>query len=521
MPTRRLVLPLLACLIGGVFAPLARANNQQLSVMMDDDQLVYRGDKTRDKALDKMAALGVDYVRVTVLWSVVAQGAQDTKAERKRFRKLGADNPKAYPKGNWDRYDNLVRSAEARGIGVYFNVTGPGPSWGHQKAPRSEARNQSTWMPKPREFKLFVEAVGKRFSGKYRDENFHHQKLPRVGFWSLWNEPNQGGWLTPQWYHGKPYSPVMFRSLYFAGYQGLVATGHNKDIILAGETAPLGSNGRTERSPMYPGVFIRALFCVNKAGQRASGTGCSDFTRNGPLLATAWAHHPYTKHLSPTQPDPNPDAFTIANLGSLTDLLDKIAKNTGRIADQEPLALTEYGYETNPPDPFQGISLAKQADYLQLGDLITYLNPRVITQTQFLLRDVPPLSKYTKGTKHYWFTYQSGLYFANGKPKPAAAAYAFPFQVASLGPAADGQTNYGVWGQLRWRPNHSSDPVFIQFKPKDNSTGWTTLGDAIVAGPPRNYFTGQREVPGPGQLRAVWIGSDAPKVAISRPATVG
>ena len=520
MPTRRLVLPLLACLTAGLLAPAARASTSQLSVMMDDDNLVYRTDKVRDQTLDQMAKLGVDDVRVTVLWSVVAIGAQDTKAAKKRFRHYGAQDPRAYPKANWDRYDNLVRSAQARGINVYFDVTGPGPAWGHEKAPASERENQATWMPKAREFKLFVEAVGKRFSGKYRDENGGRRKLPRVDFWSLWNEPNQGGWLTPQWYHGRAYSPMLFRDLYIAGHQGLVATGHGNDVILLGETAPLGNSNKTERSPMTPGTFIRSLFCVNTAGNPVDGLGCDAFSRYGPLLATAWAHHPYTKYNSPTQPDPNPDAFTMANLGSLTGLLDKIASNTGRIADQIPIALTEYGYETNPPDPFQGISLTKQADYSNLGDLIAYANPRVLTQTQFLLRDAAPLRKYTKGTKRYWFTYQSGLFFNNGKPKPAAGAYTFPFMAIPIGKAADGKTNDLIWGQLRFRPNSKSDLVFVQYKPSDGSSDWTNLGDPLTAGPPRNFFVGLREIPGPGQLRAVWIGSDAPKIATSRPANV-
>src|SRR3954447_10493473 len=216
MRMSRLFVPLVL-LIALLAPPAARASNSQLSVMMDDDELVYRTDKLRDRTLDRMAALGVDEVRVTVLWSNVTLHAQDTKAEKARFHRLGADDPRAYPKLNWDRYDNLIRSAQARGIGVYFDITGPGPAWGHEKAPASERENQATWMPKAREFKLFVEAVGKRYSGKYRDENFRHQKLPRVFFWSLWNEPNQGGWLTPQWYHGKAYSPMLFRDLYIAG----------------------------------------------------------------------------------------------------------------------------------------------------------------------------------------------------------------------------------------------------------------------------------------------------------------
>src|SRR3954469_610146 len=157
MATRRLV-PVLATLFAMLAAVPAHANGVQLSVMMDDDNLIYRSPKTSDQTLDTMAQLGVDYVRVTVLWKVVADHARSTKARDRRFRRLGADNPKAYPAGNWDRFDNLVRSANARGIGVYFNLTGPGPAWCCPKPPKGEEENAETWMPKPREFKLFVRA---------------------------------------------------------------------------------------------------------------------------------------------------------------------------------------------------------------------------------------------------------------------------------------------------------------------------------------------------------------------------
>src|SRR4051794_27320996 len=196
MLTRRL-LPLLAAAAAllGAGPAHARPDGAQLSVMMDDDNLVYRSPKTSDKTLDTMAQLGVDTVRVTVLWKVVADHAQSTKARKRRFKRLGADNPKAYPAGNWDRYDHLVRSAGARGMGVYFDLTGPGPAWCCAKPPKSERENAATWMPSARQFKLFVRAIGKRYSGKYRDENFRGKDklLPRVTMWALWNEPNQGG----------------------------------------------------------------------------------------------------------------------------------------------------------------------------------------------------------------------------------------------------------------------------------------------------------------------------------------
>jgi hypothetical protein len=529
MTTRRLLLASLLALVAALaVAPGARADATQLSVMMDDNNLIYSGDQVRDQTLTRMKELGVDEVRVTVLWSVIAHNAQKGRAARRRFNKLGAANPKAYPKLNWDRYDRLDRACATLRIGCYFDVTGPGPSWGHERVPHKYRKDRATWKPKASQFKLFVKAVGKRYSGRYKDENDAHFTLPRVNFWALWNEPNQGGWLTPQFIGGKPYSPMLFRKLFRAGRQGLVSTGHGGDVILLGETAPLGWTTRTDRSAMAPLTFMQALFCVNAAGKRAHGAGCSDFTRNGPLQATAWAHHPYAKTTSPFAPfsdkqaiTADKSAITMFNLQALTGFLDKVAQNTGRIAANLPLALTELGYETNPPDPFAGIPLDKQAEYINDADILAYYNPRVIANTQFLLRDVPPDRSHTPGGKAYWHTYQSGLFTASGVPKPAAAAYRLPLvAVPTTRDPGTGAINHFVWGQLRFRPNGAADQVQLLFKPQ-GAADFAPLGATVPVNDARNFFTTTATVFGPGQVEAEWRGGEAPFLADSRPVPVG
>jgi hypothetical protein len=520
---------LLTTLLFALAAPAAHANNAQLSVMMDDDNLVYRGDDVRDRTLTRMKELGADEVRVTVLWSVIADGAQKGKARRRRFHKLGADNPKAYPKLNWDRYDRLARACATLQIGCYFDVTGPGPRWGHERAPSKYRKDRATWKPKPREFKLFVKALGKRYSGKYKDENDGHVTLPAITFWALWNEPNQGGWLTPQFIGGRPYSPMLFRRLFIAGREGLVATGHGNDVILLGETAPLGWTTRTDRSAMAPLTFMRALFCVDAAGRPAGGLGCSDFSKSGPLQATAWAHHPYSKTSPPTAAfadtqaiTDDASAVTMFNVSALTTFLDQVAQNTGRVAAGLPVALTEFGYETNPPDPFAGIAPDKQAEYINLADLLAWLNPRVIATTQFLLRDVPPDRSHTPGGKAYWHTYQSGLLMADGTPKLAAFAYRLPLVAYPVGtnPATGGITT-GIWGQLRFRPKGRPDQVSVLFKPADGSADWAPLGAPIMVNSARNYFAVQIELPKPGQIQLQWQGLEPPLQANSRVVTIG
>jgi len=514
---RSLALGLLAL---GLLAPAAQASENQISILQDDDLLVYRDDATRDAALRKMKGLGVDVVRVTLLWDRVAEGARDTKALDKRFRKLGADDPRAYPKLNWDRYDRLVRAGRTLKIGIYFNITGPGPKWSRGKAPKgTKTAVAKAWKPKPSEFRRFVMAVGKRFSGKFKDENDSKQTLPKVSFWSIWNEPNQAGWLAPQWVNGKAVSPQLYRSLWFAGRRGLLATGHGSDIVLVGETAPIGQGIQTAKSAMRPKKFLREFFCLD-----LPGSGCTDFDKFGPVQATAFAHHPYTKKNAPFTREADPEALTLANIGELAALLDEAATK-GRISAGIPIMSTEFGYETNPPDPFQGIPLADQANNLVLGEFLTYSNPRILGHSQFLLGDTSPLRKHQKNSKAYWFTYQSGLFNRSGQSKPAAGAWSFPFVSFTTAAAPDTGARTGIaWGMLRFRPNGLpagfQDIVQLQWRPADGSADWANIGLPVTVTNAKGYFQVETQTPGPGQMRAVWSGSQNPFFAVSSTGTV-
>src|ERR671922_230801 len=68
--------------------------------------------------------------------------------------------------------------------------------------------------------------------------------LPRVSFWSVWNEPNEFHFLAPQWgvANGRVIEPAgaIYRSLVDAAFSGLAGSGHADDTILIGETAPKG-----------------------------------------------------------------------------------------------------------------------------------------------------------------------------------------------------------------------------------------------------------------------------------------
>ena len=527
---------LLACvLLGCLCAPgAAHADSDQASIIMDDDQLLYRGDNTSARALTTARSLGAEVVRATVLWRVVAENANLSNAEIKKIKgeklrkraiaqraRFKPGDPRTYPTRNWDRYDNLVKTATQLGMRVLFTVTGPGPRFAHKKPPPSQRINAVTYKPSPSGFRSFVEAVGRRYSGRVRDENGVRRALPRVSLWSIWNEPNQPGWLTPQWEkvggQNVPASPRLYRELYQAGRQGLGVSGHGGDTILIGETAPLGSPLRGPRNGLRPVPFLRELVCVAPNGTQYTGVdatrrGCDDFARTGPLQASGYAHHPYTKKAAPTKAPSNPDELTIANISLLGKLLDTLsAQSGGKIAAGLPLLLTEFGYESNPPDPRNGIPLLRQAEFNTLAEFLAFNDPRVKATTQFLISDAQLLKKYPRGSRLYYFTYQSGLYNLRGQAKPAAFAYAFPLLTF---PAGAGIT--GFWGQLRFRPNGAKDVAIIFWRPAP-PTGKVTSSCAnpaagwVQQGPPvettfRGYFTGAIPTPGPaGEYCAVYL----------------
>jgi hypothetical protein len=535
-PRRRLLVAalMLAAPASTAFAPApANASPTQMSMMMDDNLLLYRSDHVAARALTQMKTMGVDAVRVTVLWRTVAEfayprlrdiekleGKARSRAVRQRHR-FDADDPRTYPRGNWDRYDNLVKAATQRGLRVHFNVTGPGPIWAQRTPPRRLRRLLASYKPKVGAFKQFVKAVGRRFDGTYRDENGVRDVLPRVSMWSLWNEPNQAGWLSPQWErrNGRwvPAAPALFRRLVQQGYEGLVATGHraDNDLILLGETAPLGSGRRSERAPMYPKRFLRELMCVRSDGRAYTGRSarlrnCDDFRKKGPLRATGYAHHPYTKNLAPTQRHRAADALTMANISELGGLLDELAATTGHLPAGLPLYMTEFGYETSPPDRFSGVPLLAQATFNTLGEYLAWADPRIAAQSQFLLADVAPLKKHRRGTKSYWSTYQSGLITQQGRAKLAAYAYTMPFMATRTTSAAAGvAATVNVWGQLRFLPNGQPGDVAIQWRPRDGSAPWATVGER-VATDALGYYTASRTAPGagPGEWRALWSAGD-------------
>ena len=356
---------------------------------------------TRERTLQEISELGVDRVRVLVYWRDFAPAATS-----KRRPDFDAADPNAYPAGAWSRLDGLFDAAQARAITVQLTLTGPVPRWA------TKGKRDHVTSPSTKEFQAFATAVGRRFGAK-------------VGVWSIWNEPNHPQFLLPQFVKKRAKSPRIYRNLFLAGQRGLRASGNGADTVLFGETAPRG----TPRV-VAPLAFLRGALCLNRSYKRRG--------KCGRINAGGVAHHAYTTRVGPRFRPPDRDDVTIGVLSRLTRALERSGR-AGAITRGLGIYLTEFGIQSTP-DPFVGVSLARQAEYLGIAEHMAYVNPRVRSFSQYLLHDDRP----RKGSRvERYGGFESGLRRSNGRTKPAYAAFRLPLAAESYG------RSDVLWGRVR------------------------------------------------------------------------
>ena len=495
---------------GGGNGPAARSGLLE-SLFQDDDHLIYASTPVVSQTLDQLRALGVDRVRLTVLWAAIAPQPRSS-APPAHF---DARNPAAYPAQAWIPYDRVVLLARQRGIGVDFDLTAPGPLWA--MAPGAPTAKSAThFRPDPQAFAAFATAVGRRYDGRYTVRGGGAAvTLPRVGFWTIWNEPNQPGWLYPQWQGGGGQatmeSPRLYRQYAAAAFGALRATGHTtaRDTILIGELAPEGSEASRPSSPIPPLRFLRALYCLDDgyrplSGGAATAEGCptgGGFAAANPALfaPSGFAHHPYSFFRPPRASLSDPNWAPLSDLGRLEHALDRTFAAYG-VSRSLPLYLTEYGYETDPPDPFRGVPLATQAAYLDVAQHLAAADLRVRGMAQFLLFDAASNPAFPSGSQGYWSTFQTGLRFVGGAAKPSLAAYALPIDIAR--PNVGAGTPVAVWGMIRAAANFTTQRALVQWRP---AAGAFRTVATVATHDPSGVLDARVSLPaGVGQVRLGW-----------------
>jgi hypothetical protein len=375
--------------IGGLIAVLATAAvaasaqpadaSRYIRVGIYDEAQTLYGPVPQTFAMFKQ--LHVQEVRLNLYW-----GGRYGVA---KSRPASATNP-ADPAYDWELYDRTVNYAAQDGVHVVFSVYGT-PAWANGGKGPNVAPTRAT------DLRNFAYAAARRYGGLYPGSD--GRTLPAVREWLAWNEPNNPIFLTPQYKKTatgwKIQSAVDYAKICNAIYNGVHATLAPSERVGCGVTSPRGNNNpNTARSSVSPLAFLRA----------AKTAGLKTFD--------AWAHHPYYAGPSDT-PTTRPVTAkgapaTAITLGNIGDLIKEVT----RLYGNKRIWITEYGYQTNPPDALFGVSLAKQAAYLTQAFAIGRKSPRIDMMLWFLLKD--------ETTVAGW---QSGLLTSSGKKKPAYTAF--------------------------------------------------------------------------------------------------
>lgn len=377
---RALLLALLAAALVALAAGPAGAAKGMLRGIYDDAEVF--GNEAR--AFPAFQELGVQVIRMTLRWDQVARTKPASPAD---------PGDLAY---DWAAFDRAVFLAEASGQHVLATILGA-PAWANGgKAPNVVPHKSKPLAAFAEQAYLFSIAAARRYSGLYQTPEY--AQLPRITRWTAWNEPNDPTFLKPQYVKKAggylPIAGLVYARICTAVHAGVHLAGAEagyKVTVACGVTNPGGNNiGRAKRASTSPIPFIQWM-------------------KRGDATFDVYAHHPYNGSAFET-PTGGSGIPTRIGLGDLPKLIRELDRLWPR--KKYRIWLTEYGYQTNPPDKNFGVSWAKQADYLEQANGILVANPRVTMLIWFLLRDQEDLGGF-----------QSGLVTAAGKRKPAYDVY--------------------------------------------------------------------------------------------------
>jgi hypothetical protein len=410
---------LVATVVVLAVAPAALASKTQWSIFEDHPYLVQTSPAIREQTLNEVQDLGADTIRIEVRWNEVAPAASSKK--RPSF---DATDPSAYP--GFSPYDDLVKSVQSRGVRIVITVTGDAPVWA------TAGGRGGNYKPSAKEYAKFATAVATRYSGRF-------EGLPKVTYFTIWNEPNHIQFLKPT-----SQAPRAYRELVDAGLPAIKRAAAAGSKVFVGELKP------TPRKGLGPIKFLQEWLCVDKNFKRLRGRAarkqhCTHFKK---IKANGFAHHPY----GPVgEVSKRVDIINILAIKRLAKGLDLAAK-AGRIPRGLGIYNTEFGIQTNPPDIFVSTSPSRQAQIINEKELYSYNYPRLKSYSQYQLYDDPARSG-PPAVK--WSGFQTGLRFSSGTKKPSWDAYRFPIVVKRVS-----SKRVLIWGRVR--PHNSGRLVQIQ-----------------------------------------------------------
>ena len=492
MPKTTKSLRLIACVATLVITALAvpsaaSASSSQLSLIQDDRELLGLTGEDPAVAMAEIRNLGVDILRTNVIYGKVYR----TPTDRRKPAGFVTSDPNS-PQYNWSDTDRLVNLARANGLQIMMTVTTPGPFFS-SASPSRCSRVPCTFKPKPAEFGDFVAAVAKRYRG-------------RVDYYSLGNEFNLGKtWLTPRFARSRgtryDFAAATYRKMFLAGYRSIVRNdGARRNRVLFGETSAIAS----------PLPFIRSALCLDAKGRALKGKlrrlqGCSG--RVAKLNIAGFAVHPYNQggNGTPRQRTRSKTALPLAHMPRLHKLNSQAARR-GRIPRGRGVFVTEFGYQSKPPDRISNVSLIEQAQYINESDRLFYSDRRIKMVGQYELTDVPQADQFN-----------TGLRFVRGGRKPAYDAYRVPLVVTRRSASL-----VEVYGEVRPHRVLSGGPVTrVAIQVSQNGGAFTTVKSQPTNARGFLKLNIRRSGAARARWRLVWQNVDTAEFVNSRIATAG
>lgn len=410
-----------AMIAGAAAAPAGAAPGLTLGFSADG-HLTGGTSATRAPWIGRAVSVGANVVRVNVFWAKVAP----------RRRPEGFDPTNPASRGyRWSDTDAVVRELTSHGLRVLITVW-DAPAWAEgPHKPRSE--REGTWRPNPGELGQFAKALALRYDGRFPDPTQPGAFLPRIDRWQAWNEPNLDYYLSPQWIRaGKGWTPVapdLYRQLLNSFYAAVKSVDGSNLVLMAG-TAPYGDvigSDPPGSERLQPVAFYRYLFCLNGA-RSLTPARCSS-----PTHLDGIDHHPYGVG-GPTWHALNPDDVAVPDIYKITRVL-RAAVRAGHVLPRGPKSIwvSEIGWSSKPPNP-QGVPVTEDARWLEQAFYVLY-KQGVDTVLPLQIGD-------PAGVLELSAVFESGLYYANGRPKPLARAFRFPFVTDRLN-----RSQVRVWGR--------------------------------------------------------------------------
>jgi hypothetical protein len=434
-PTHARVAPLLVALAAtlAVLGALAAPANAALPPLQTGVSYVLTNEEPV-VALEHVKHAGAQLAQTPVRWSDVAPKDQPAVWQ--------PDNP-ADPNYNWGPVDRWVEAAVGAGLTPVLQIRSA-PTW-VQRCPPPMIETGAPCNPDPAALAAFATAAARRYSGQFGG-------LPRVRYWQGLNEPNLSLFFMPQFEGDRPVSPILYRALINAFYAAVKAVDPTNLVIAAG-LGPIA----VPKFTIGPMRFTRLLLCMTRGKHpRPTGGDCE-----GGVNFDIFDIHPYTTG-GPTH-EGGPNDVEIGDLGKLTTLL-AAADRAGRIHGafpQTPLWITEFSWDSNPPDP-GGLPMRILTRWTAEA-MHEAWSAGVQTFFWFSLRDSPT------GGLSFSETLQSGLYFrgasvAQDEPKEVLGTFRFPFV------AYPGGRGLTFWGRT---PSSGPGKVVIQALKKGR---WRKVG---------------------------------------------